>query len=114
MEKAKNDLRWAGPENGWFQVDDKYFRASNKLLEQGFDCGLLDYFDGKTQQYALDALKRFVESESFVDEKIRERIVVGICYTGGDNSDEQLLEWAKMVNPKKVVDRLKKELKKRA
>ncbi|MBN8599866.1 MAG: hypothetical protein J0M26_02360 [Planctomycetes bacterium] len=102
------------PENGSFQFDDKYFRKSNKLLEQGFDCGLLDYFDGQTQKYAFEALKLFVYGEHFVDEKSREKIVVGICYSGGDNSDEQLLDWAKMVNSKKVIDRLKKELKKRA
>lgn len=114
LAKAKADLRWAGPENGWLQADDKYFRASNKLFDQGFDCGLLDYFDGKTQEYAIEALKLFTSSNDFVDAKTRENIVVGICNTGGDNSDEQLLEWAKTLNSKKVLDRLKKELKKRA
>lgn len=74
----------------------------------------MDYFDGQTQKYAFEALKLFVHGEHFVDEKSREKIVVGICYSGGDNSDEQLLDWAKMVNSKKVIDRLKKELKKRA
>lgn len=114
IEKAKDALRWAGTEDCFLQVDEKYFKASNKLLEQGFDCGLLDYFDGKTQEYAIEALNLFTSSGRFVDESDREKIVVGICYIGGDNSDKQLLDWAKKLNSKKVVDRLKKELKKRS
>ncbi|HEY1067530.1 MAG TPA: hypothetical protein VGE52_15515, partial [Pirellulales bacterium] len=61
----------------------------------------------------LSILKRMVAEGVFGPPDVREKIVLGVCYTGGDNSEKEFLAWASQVNSPAVVKRLKAELKQR-
>ena len=110
LSAAKKDLRWAGPENGWYQSDDKAFRTTNAELSIAQKSKLYDYFDRTLTALCLKTLKSLDENGLFGTGVSRAKMVIGICYVGGDNSDEEFLGWAKQVNPKSVYTRLSKEL----
>ena len=112
LERAKDELRWAGPENGWYQSDDKHFRSTNKLLELAEECGLYPEYDGTLEKIALSAIQRMMSDGVFGLPSEREKVVLGICHTGGDNSEEDFLRWASAVNSPAVIQRLEAELKK--
>jgi hypothetical protein len=114
LERAKDDLRWSSPENGWYQSPDEAFRATNRLLDIAERNALYPEYDGTLETLALAALKTMVSSGTFGGADALERMTLGICYTGGDNSDEEFLKWASAVNSPSVLERLKTELKMRA
>jgi hypothetical protein len=114
VELAKNELRWAGPENGWYQSDDKHFRNTNQLLELAEESELYPEYNGTLEKIALSAIQRMVTDGVFGSPGEREKMVVGICHTGGDNSEEDFLQWASVVNAPAVIQRLEAELKKGA
>ncbi|MFO1044431.1 MAG: DUF4303 domain-containing protein [Planctomycetaceae bacterium] len=111
VQQAIAELRWAGPENGCYQSTDKQFQQSNKLLEIAEDTELYPEYDGTLEQIALSAIKRMEEDVVFGAPEVRSKIVLGICHTGGDNSEEEFIKWASAVNPPVVVKRLKAQLK---
>lgn len=114
LSRALRDLRWAGPEDGWYQSRDRDFRGTNRLLEIAEQTDLYPEYDGTLERLALSALRRMVDGGVFSAEGERERVVLGVCHTGGDNSDEDFIAWASLVNSPAVVDRLKAELAERA
>ena len=114
LDRAMSDLRWAGPENGWYQSADKQFRGTNKLLETAERAELYPEYDGTLVKIALAALRRMITDGVFGSGGDLEKTVVGVCHTGGDNSEEDFIKWASMVNAPSVIRRLKAELKKRA
>jgi hypothetical protein len=104
-------LRWAGPEDGWYQGNDtNAFLRASQLLDDAFAAGFMKSFDGQLNDLALAALRDLDALGEFGSGADRERVVLGMCYIGGDNSDEEFLGWAKRVNPPAVMKRLRREL----
>lgn len=112
--QAISELRWAGPEDGWYQSEDKQFRNTNKLLDIAEETELYPEYDGTLEKIALSVVKRMDGEGLFGPPEVREKIVLGICHTGGDNSEQDFIKWASDVNPPSVIRRLKAQLKKRA
>ncbi len=104
-------MRWAGPEAGWYQDLDSVFDAANDLLSRANAQDLYQMFDGSLNEMCLQVLREMDQAGHFGKGKERDRVVLGICYIGGDNSDEEFLTWAKKVNPPSVIKRLRQELK---
>jgi len=113
IEAAKNSLRWGSTEDGWYQSEDKHFRSSNKLLDAAENLDLYPEYDGTLERIALQAIQRMIDQGVFGPAAEREKLVLGICHTGGDNDEKDFLAWAAQVNSTKVMKRLKSELKKR-
>ena len=104
-------FRWAGPEDGWHQQPDTAFDAVNELLRRANTENLYEMYDGSLNEMCLHVLRQMDQAGQFGQGERRERVVLGICYIGGDNSDEEFLGWAKRVNPPSVMKRLQREMK---
>ncbi len=104
-------FRWAGPEDGWYQQPDEAFNAANDLLSRAESQNLYEMYDGSLNEMCLQVLREMDKAGQFGKGEERDRVVLGICYIGGDNSDEEFLGWAKQVNPPSVMKRLRQELK---
>jgi hypothetical protein len=94
VNKAMTELRWAGPEDGWHQSEDKHFRNTNKLLDIAENSELYPEYDGTLEKIALSVIQRMDSAALFGPPKMREKIVLGICHTGGDNSVQDFIKWA--------------------
>jgi hypothetical protein len=114
IERARNALRWAGPEEGWRQSEDKRFRISNKLLELAEEEELYPEYDGTLERIALSVIHRMVKEGIFGSADELEKVVLGICHTGGDNSEKDSIRWASAVNSPTVLKRIEAQLKQRA
>ncbi len=110
LDQAIAELRWGGIEDGWYQSKDKDFRNANGLLDIAEQIELYPEYDGTLEKIGLSVIRRMDAEAIFGPPEVRERIVIGICHTGGDNSQEQFLEWASAVNPPSVIKRLKSQL----
>jgi hypothetical protein len=114
VKQAMAALRWAGPEDGWYQSEDKHFRNTNKLLDIAEETELYPEYDGTLEKIALSVIKRMDSDGVFGAPEVREKIVIGVCHTGGDNSENDFIKWASSVNSPAVIKYLKAQLKKRA
>jgi hypothetical protein len=111
LATLRSCFRWAGPEDGWYQQPDSAFDAVNELLSRAEAEGLYETYDGSLNELCLKVLQEMDQAGLFGVGQERERVVLGICYIGGDNSDEEFLGWAKQVNSPGVMQRLQQELK---
>ena len=111
LATLRSCFRWAGPEDGWYQQPESAFNAVNKSLRRAEAEALYEMYDGSLNEICLQVLQEMDQDRLFGVGDERERVVVGICYVGGDNSDEEFLGWAKQVNPPSVMKRLRRELK---
>jgi hypothetical protein len=108
---VQSGFRWAGPEDGWYQQPDSAFNAANELLSRAEAQNLYEMYDGSLNEMCIQVLREMDEAGQFGKGDERERVVLGICYIGGDNSDEEFLGWAKQVNSPSVMKRLRQEHK---
>ncbi len=113
LARAAADCRWAGPENGWHQTAERAFRETNRLLHIADATALYPAYDGTLERAAVDVFRALDDRHAFGEGASREALVVGVCHTGGDNTDRQFLAWAELLNPKPVCDRLARELEER-
>jgi hypothetical protein len=104
-------FRWAGPEDGWYQQPDEAFDTVNEMLSRAETQSLYKMYDGSLNELCLEVLREMDQAGCFGVRKDREPVVLGICYIGGDNSDDEFLGWAKQVNSPSVMKRLRQELK---
>jgi hypothetical protein len=105
-------LRWAGPEDGWFQGGDMdCFVTVSDAVDEAVAAGHMEPFDGQLNTLALAALRAMDARGVFGVGIERDMVVLGMCYIGGDNSDEEFLGWAEEVNPPAVMSRLRREIK---
>lgn len=111
LAKAKAEFRWGSPEDAWYQQPDAPFNAVNKLLQRASEERLYEECTGGLEPLCLDVLKEMDAAGIFGTQAARERMAVGVCYIGGDNSPKEFLGWAKQVNPPSVYKRLQKEYK---
>jgi hypothetical protein len=109
VESIRAGFRWGSPEDAWYQQPDEAFDKVNELLGQAEMTDLYARYDGTLETLCLEVLKAMDADGVFGSGVERERIVVGLCYIGGDNSAKEFLGWAKQVNPPKVYKRLRKE-----
>lgn len=114
IQRALAELKWGSTEEGCYQSEDKHFRNTNKLLDIAEETELYPDYDGTIEKIALSVLARMDSEGLFGVKEVREKIVIGICHTGGDNSEEDFIKWASAVNPPAVMKRLKAELKERS
>jgi hypothetical protein len=108
-EQLRSELRWGGTEDAWYQQPERAFGAVNRLLARAEREKLYEAYAGVLEGLCIDVLKELDASGTFGKGTDRERVVLGVCYTGGDNSEEEFLGWAKQVNPPKVFERLTAE-----
>jgi hypothetical protein len=108
-DRLRAEFRWGSTEDAWYQQPDAAFAAVNKLLARAEREELYEEYGGALEGLCLDVLKDLDAAGTFGTGAARDRIVLGVCYTGGDNSEEEFLGWAKQVNPPKVFKRLKAE-----
>jgi hypothetical protein len=109
VDSLRADFRWGSPEDAWYQQPDDAFDAVNALLGQAEEASLYQRYDGTLETLCLEVLKAMDTDGIFGTGAEREKIVLGLCYIGGDNSAQEFLGWAKQVNPPKVYKRLRKE-----
>jgi hypothetical protein len=109
VEKARAYFRWGSTEDGWYQQPDDAFAPVQKLLEQACEEELYEEFSDALETLCIEVLKEMDAAGRFGKGTDRERVVLGICYIGGDNSEKEFLRWAKQVNPPKVYKRLRAE-----
>jgi hypothetical protein len=106
-------LRWESPEDGWYaDYDAGFFEKANQLLSEVHKVGLMEIGDGQLQNLCLEALRELDTAGTFETNRTRERIAIGVCYVGGDQTEKEFLRWAEVVNPLVVVQRLRYELQK--
>lgn len=104
--QLKQWLRWAGPEDGWYQGTDLHcFDDAMRLIDQAMAAELMKQYDGTLNELALQTLSALRSTGVFDS-----TTVLGLCYIGGDNSDEETLEWAEQVNSTPVMDVLRREM----
>lgn len=113
LEKVRAEFRWGSTEDGWYQDPDAAFDQVNALLTLAARQELYELFDGTLQSLCIEVLKELDAAGTFGASPGRERVILGVCYIGGDNSDEEFLNWAKQVNPPTAYKRLQKELRNR-
>jgi hypothetical protein len=111
LDELKAEFRWGSPEDAWYQQPDAVFDKVNKLLSQAEQQELYEMYDGTLNGLCIGVLKEMDAAGVFGTGLNRERVAVGLCYIGGDNSEEEFLGWAKQVNPSKVYKRLRQELR---
>jgi hypothetical protein len=107
--RLRAEFRWGSTEDAWYQQPDASFDAVNKLLARAEREGLYEMYGGILEGLCIDALKELDAAGVFGTGEARERIVLGICYIGGDHSEKEFLGWAKQVNLPKVFKRLRTE-----
>lgn len=110
VDQKKLMFRWGGPEDVGYQEPFEAFDEVDGLLKQAAHENLYELYDGTLTQICLKVLKDLDRIGTFGTGPEREQVVTGLYYIGGDNSDDELLEWAKAVNPSSVYQRLAKEL----
>jgi hypothetical protein len=96
-------------EDAWYQQPDSAFGAVNRLLARAERDNLYEAYAGVLEGLCIDVLRELDASGAFGLGADRERVVLGVCYIGGDNSEEEFLGWAEQVNPPKVFERLTAE-----
>jgi uncharacterized protein DUF4303 len=109
VARLKAEFRWGSTEDGWYQQPDAAFNAVNRLLARAEREELYEMYGGVLEGLCIDVLKELDAAGTFGTGADRERLVLGICYIGGDNSEKEFLGWAKQVNPPKVFKRLRAE-----
>lgn len=106
-------LRWSSPEDGWYaSYDADFFTRANQLLSQAHETGLMQLGDQQLQQLCLEVLQQLDSVGVFASAETRQNILIGVCDVGGDNTEEDFLKWAEVVNPPVVIERLRRELQK--
>jgi hypothetical protein len=108
-DQVRSEFRWGSTEDAWYQQPDSAFAAVNRLLTRAEREGLYEMYAGVLEGLCLEVLKELDAAGTFGTGAARERVVLGVCYIGGDNSEKEFLRWAKQVNPPKVFKRLKAE-----
>lgn len=68
--------------------------------------------DQQLQQLCLEVLQQLDSVGVFASAETRQNILIGVCDVGGDNTEEDFLKWAEVVNPPVVIERLRRELQK--
>jgi hypothetical protein len=107
--QLRAEFRWGSTEDAWYQQPDSAFAAVNRLLARAERDKLYELYAGVLEALCIDVLKELDAAGTFGTGVDRERVVLGVCYIGGDNSEKEFLGWAKQVNPPKVFKRLKAE-----
>jgi hypothetical protein len=111
MNHQRIQLRWGSPEDGWYpSYDADFFTRANQLLTQAHETGLMQLGNQQLQQLCLKVLKELDSAGVFANPETRQNIVIGVCDVGGDNTEEDFLKWAEVVNPPVVIERLRREL----
>ncbi|PSF37098.1 hypothetical protein C7H19_11705 [Aphanothece hegewaldii CCALA 016] len=111
INEKRIELRWGSPEDGWYpSYNGNYFNYANQLLIDAHNDQLMELYDGKLNQLALNVLHKLDMQGLFGHMKIRQQRAIGICYVGGDNSDEEFLHWLRVINSIDVVERVKREM----
>ncbi|MCC7492898.1 MAG: DUF4303 domain-containing protein [Fimbriimonadaceae bacterium] len=110
LTRAIASLRWAGPEDGWYQSPERAFRTTNRLLDAAERQELYPVYSGDLERLALQALQQMDATGLFGTGAAREQVTLGVCHTGGDQPAELWLSWLSAVNPPAVVARVRAEL----
>ena len=110
VEKATAYFRWGSTEDAWYQQPDEAFFAVGELLNRAQEEGLYEEYGDALETLCIEVLKGMDAASRFGSGTQRERVALGLCYIGGDNSEKEFLAWAKQVNPPKVYKRLRKRV----
>src|SRR5207249_3020467 len=101
-------LRWGSPEDGWYaRYDARFFDEANRLLREAREQGALEMLDHPLNNVCLEALRELDDAGVFGTGDERDEVLIGICYTGGDNSEQEFFGWAEKVNPPQVIERVR-------
>jgi hypothetical protein len=109
VEKAKAAFRWGSTEDAWYQQPEEAFDEVNKLLGRAEEQELYEPYGDALEKLCVEVLREMDAAGRFGTGKDRERVGIGICFIGGDNSEEEFLGWARQVNPQKVYRRMRRE-----
>ncbi|MBO6514817.1 MAG: DUF4303 domain-containing protein [Phycisphaerales bacterium] len=101
LEMVKTWLRWANPDDGWFQQTFDHFGQSNHLLGAAIDCEKLEAYGDDVIELNCRVLGRLRDEDA-----LKDSVVVGL--THGDDP-EAFVFYASQLNPKPLVERLKHE-----
>jgi hypothetical protein len=109
VEKARAFWRWGFADEGWCQPPNVAFEAVNKLLDRARDEGLYEEYGDELEKLCVEVLREMGAAGEFDIGPGGERIGVGLCFIGGDNSPEEFFRWARRVNPQSVYRRVRRE-----
>jgi hypothetical protein len=112
--ELRKRLRFGSPEDGWYSnFDADFFAAANSLIDLAHQQGRMKLFDGQLVQLCLRSLRELDAEGVFGVGEARDEVVLGVCYVGGDNSEEEWIRWAREVNPPHLVQRMAEWLRER-
>ncbi|MCM8540944.1 MAG: DUF4303 domain-containing protein [Lentisphaeraceae bacterium] len=90
LEKKKAWLKWANPDDGWYQDTFDDFKASSKLLETAIETGQLEEYDERVSSIMVNVLKVLKE------EKVLESAIYSLTHA---EDPQEFIYWAKQINP---------------
>ncbi|MBB3210761.1 uncharacterized protein (DUF2237 family) [Rhodopirellula rubra] len=94
-------LRWANPDDGWFQDTHKHFEAASALLSDAIRGGELSEFDERIVEMLCEALSIVVASDAAMTDAV-------FSVTHGVEPQE-FLYWASKINVDQKLERLQSE-----
>lgn len=110
IDEWRIQLRWASEEGGWYASYEKgYFDRANQFLLEAREVGLMELYDERLNRLVLEVLQELDREGFFGRGEVREGKAIGMCYVGGDNSEEEFLSWLAQVNSPEIVARVKQE-----
>jgi len=98
FEAKKTWLRWANPDDGWYQDTFSHFETASSELAASIASGDLEEFDDRISEILCAALNRVIESGTAVN---------GVTYgiTHGEDPQE-FVYWATQLNSEEVKQQI--------
>lgn len=94
LEDKRKWLRWANPDDGWFQDTFSQFETASSELTAAINSGDLEEYDDRTSEILCGAIQRVIESGA-----AGEGVAFGI--THGEDPQE-FVYWATYLNPESI------------
>jgi hypothetical protein len=101
----RQSLRWAVGEM-WIYMENDLLKEIDLLILNAIEKGEIKLYDGVIKNICLEVLKNLCESSFFTHDS--QMIVVGLTYRS--ESDEEFLNWIKIINSLEIFEQVKQEL----
>jgi hypothetical protein len=110
IDEWRIQLRWASEEGGWYASYEKgYFDRANQFLIEAHQVGAMELYDERLNRLVLEVLQELDREGFFGRGEVRQQKAFGMCYVGGDNSEEEFFGWLSQVNSPEIIARVKQE-----
>ena len=107
LAMLRQELRWANPDDGWYNYSFPENESILLELEQAFNSKRIENFDGTTEAICTDALKKLDLEHVFGCGEDRNNLAISFTY-GEDPED--FLKFSEKLNAPTIVQRIRQEL----